>query len=97
LYLEEAPDVESDDDALNMVTEEIGISSYIEDSEEIYFEEEHASISKEKIPFGENYPDIKEFKEKALSSDDPVLKKLFENVRFVEESWTLDVSPIAVV
>ena len=93
LYLEEAPDVESDDDALNMVTEEIGINSYIEDTEEIYFEEEHASISKEKIPFGENYPDIKEFKEKAMSSDDPVLKKLFEHVRFVEESWTLDVSP----
>jgi hypothetical protein len=77
LYLEEAPEVKSDDDALNMVTEEIGISSYIEDTEEIYFEEEHASISKEKIPFGENYPDIKEFKEKVLSSDDPVLKKLF--------------------
>ena len=64
LYLEEAPDVESNDDALNMVTEEIGISSYIEDTEEIYFEEEHASISKEKIRFGENYPDIKEVKRK---------------------------------
>ena len=93
LYLEEAPCLESDSDALQLVTEELEVNSYIEDSEEIYFEEEHASISKEKIPFGQNYPEIKEFKEKVLSSDDPVLKKLFENVRFVEESWTMDVSP----
>jgi len=50
-------------------------------------------MSKEKIPFGQNYPDIKEFKEKALASDDLVLKKLFENVRFAEESWTMEVSP----
>ena len=93
LYLEEAPSLESDSDALQLVTEGLEVSSYVEDSEEIYFEEKHASISKEKIRFGENYPDIKEFKEKVLSSDDPELKKLFEHVRFVEESWTLDVSP----
>jgi hypothetical protein len=93
LHIETASLVESASDVLHLVTDTIGINSYLDDDEEIHFEEEHATLSKGTIPFGQNYQEIKEFAEEALDSEDEKIRTLFEKVRFLEESWDLDVSP----
>ena len=94
--LEEAEKPKNKSEALYLVTETIEINSYLDDDEEIYFEEKHAKFKSRKVKFGTHYPKIKQFISDALKSKDAENSKLvfaIKDVEFCEHEWESTVEP----